>query len=118
MDIPSERIHEFMTLYKEEFNKTITEDEAEVMMIECLQLLKFLAKPLPSEIETRKKADMFSRNALIMFTISVNSLLFFGEKVRTTSRTLPAGRHVASPKTSPPFFRNAQMISFAHEQKK
>ena len=49
MKINPEKAHAFVRAYKEEFGETITDDEAVVMMIRCLQLMEVLASPYPGE---------------------------------------------------------------------
>jgi len=49
MNIVPSHVQDFMKLYEDEFGESLTEDVAEIMMGECLQLFAMLAEPLPSE---------------------------------------------------------------------
>lgn len=57
MEISQERIKLFMQLYEKAFNEKLTEEEAEVMIAECVQFYQDLLTPLgvdqPDDQETR-----------------------------------------------------------------
>jgi len=46
-----EQARSFKKAYEEEFGESITEEEAEAMMIPLLDLMTMLMKPLPDEVE-------------------------------------------------------------------
>ncbi len=57
MKIEPGRSSAFAKLYEEEFEESITEEEAEVMIIQCLDLLKTMMQDLPGEGETPSETD-------------------------------------------------------------
>ena len=50
MGTTPERVHEFMQIYKDEYNEDITEDEAREYIRRLMHLYTLLTEPLPSEI--------------------------------------------------------------------
>ncbi len=48
MNISERGLQRFTQAYQKEFGVLLTNDEAEVMMLECLQLLELLGRPLHS----------------------------------------------------------------------
>lgn len=52
MQLDDHDIREFTALWKEEFNETLTPDEARHYASQLLELYSLLAKPLPSEMSS------------------------------------------------------------------
>ncbi len=57
MKIESDRIQKFIKLYEDEFEESISEEDAEVMIIQCLELMKMMMQDLPGEGETPSETD-------------------------------------------------------------
>ncbi len=57
MSVSKERLHEFMRLYKEEFNEEITEDQASEMTARMLRLYRLVSEELPSERKAREEKN-------------------------------------------------------------
>jgi hypothetical protein len=51
-----EAINEFKAVYKEEFGRVLSDDEAREMALRLLNFLKFLLKPTPSPSSARPPA--------------------------------------------------------------
>jgi hypothetical protein len=57
MPIPDEDIAEFIKIYKAEFEKEITVDEAREIASRLLRLYRIVLQPLPHERKNRTKDD-------------------------------------------------------------
>ena len=57
MKIEPERVRVFAKLYEEEFEEEINEEQAEMMIKQCLELMKLMMEDLPGEGENDLEID-------------------------------------------------------------
>lgn len=54
MSITKEQIALFKEAYVAEFEEDISDDDAQVLILQCLQLFEMLAKPLPEDAQVQE----------------------------------------------------------------